>query len=88
MGQYLIREWQPIYATAVLSRRQKRAGSYRPYMPDRLVGRRLSFDAGVAADVADAERDIARLDLEAKALSNTEALARLLLRAESWPHRG
>jgi Fic family protein len=37
----------------------------------------------VAADVADAERNIARLDLEARALRDSEALARLLLRAES-----
>jgi Fic family protein len=33
--------------------------------------------------VADAERDIGRLDAEALALADTEALARLLLRAES-----
>jgi Fic family protein len=52
-------------------------------MPDPLTGRALSFDAAVAADVADAERDIARLDLEARALANREALARILLRAES-----
>jgi Fic family protein len=37
----------------------------------------------VAADVADAERNIARLNHEAGALANTEALARILLRAES-----
>ncbi len=37
----------------------------------------------MAADVAEAEAAIARLDVEASALIDTEALARLLLRAES-----
>jgi Fic family protein len=36
-----------------------------------------------AADVADAERAISELDRDARALADTEALARLLLRAES-----
>jgi Fic family protein len=35
-----------------------------------------------AADVADAERALARLDVEASSLADTEALARILLRAE------
>ncbi len=38
---------------------------------------------GVAADMADAERAVARLNAEATALADTEALARILLRAES-----
>ena len=41
------------------------------------------LDGDVAADVADAERAIARLNVRARALIDTEALARLLLRAES-----
>jgi Fic family protein len=41
------------------------------------------LDGDVAADVADAERSIAGFDAKAKALVDTEALARLLLRAES-----
>ncbi|MGI9028592.1 MAG: Fic family protein [Ilumatobacteraceae bacterium] len=52
-------------------------------MPDPLVGRRFRLDGNVAADVADAERAIAVLNGSAAALANTEALARLLLRAES-----
>jgi len=52
-------------------------------VPDLLVGRRISLDGEVAADVADAEAAITRLSLEATALVDTEALARLLLRAES-----
>jgi Fic family protein len=41
------------------------------------------LDGDVAADVADAERAITELDAQATALANTEALARLLLRAEA-----
>lgn len=52
-------------------------------MPDPLVGRPLRLDGDVAADVTDAERAITRLDATASALVDTEALARLLLRAES-----
>ncbi len=41
------------------------------------------LDGDVAADVADAEAAIVRLNAEATALVDTEALARILLRAES-----
>jgi Fic family protein len=47
------------------------------------VGRRIVLDGGVAADVADAEAAIARLNVEARSLVDTEALARILLRAEA-----
>jgi Fic family protein len=48
-----------------------------------LVGRRIVLDGEVAADVADAEAAIARLNMGAKALVDTESLARILLRAEA-----
>jgi Fic family protein len=41
------------------------------------------IDGEVAADIADAEAAIARLNVEATSLVDTEALARILLRAES-----
>ena len=41
------------------------------------------MDGDVAADIADAEAAIRRLDEGARALADTEALARLLLRAEA-----
>jgi Fic family protein len=47
------------------------------------VGRRIQLDGDVAADVSYAEIAIAQLNAEASALVDTEALARLLLRAES-----
>jgi len=47
------------------------------------VGRSFTFDGEVAADIADAEISIVRLNHEATSLVDTEALARILLRAES-----
>jgi hypothetical protein len=56
---------------------------YEAYIPDLIAGRNIVLDGDVAADVADAELAIARLDGDASALVETEALARILLRAES-----
>jgi Fic family protein len=65
-----------------LARRDRRSCEYGAYVPDLLVGRRLVLDGDTAADVADAERAIAILDAQASTLVDTEALARILLRAE------
>lgn len=65
------------------SRKDNRGCEYEAYVPDRLVGRAFTIDGEVAADIADAEAAIARLNAEAKSLVDTEALARILLRAES-----
>ncbi|MFZ0574906.1 MAG: Fic family protein [Candidatus Cybelea sp.] len=66
-----------------MSRRQRQGGSYYVYIPDPLVGRPFVLNGDVAADVADAEREIAAFDKRTSTLEDTEALARLLLRAES-----
>lgn len=63
--------------------RRDRACEYEAYLPDPLSGRSFLLDGAVAADVADAERATQRLDVEAETLMDTEALARLLLRAEA-----
>jgi Fic family protein len=65
------------------SRRGREPCEYEAYGPDLLVGRKVTLDGDVAADVTDAEAAIGRLNAEASALADTEALARLLLRAES-----
>ncbi|HET8931781.1 MAG TPA: Fic family protein [Acidimicrobiales bacterium] len=52
-------------------------------MPDLLVGRSTHLVGDVAADVTNAATALARFDAKATALADTEALARLLLRAES-----
>jgi Fic family protein len=52
-------------------------------VPDPLVGRSITLGGQTAADVADAEAAVARLNREARTLIDSEALARLLLRAEA-----
>jgi Fic family protein len=66
-----------------LSTRDRRPCSYEAYVPDALLSRRLQFDEDVVADIAEAEAAIAQLDVRAGALTNSEALARILLRAEA-----
>lgn len=68
---------------AGLTRRDRRPCTYEVYLPDRLASRRFVLDGDVAADVGDAEAALLKLDASAAALAGTEALARLLLRAES-----
>ena len=65
------------------SRKDNRGCEYEAYVPDRLVGRSFVIDGDVAADIADAEAAITRLNVEATSLVDTESLARILLRAES-----
>jgi Fic family protein len=66
-----------------VARRDRRSCDYEAYVPDLLTERTFLFSAETAADVADAERAITTLDRQAAALLDTEALARILLRAES-----
>jgi Fic family protein len=66
-----------------IPRRDRRSCAYDAYVPDALQDRTYTFEGPVAADVADAERAIVGLNTKATALVDTEALARLLLRAES-----
>jgi len=73
--------WRPDLAAP--SRRDRQPCEYEAYVPDVLVGRALTLQGEVAADVAEAEAAITRFDAEALSLSDTEALARILLRAES-----
>lgn len=65
------------------SRRERLPCDYQAYVPDLLTDRRFVLDGDVAADVSEAETAIALLDARATALADTEALARILLRAES-----
>jgi Fic family protein len=83
MSELLHRHWQSQVAGGGVSRRDRRSCDYAAYLPDPLIGRRFVLDGDVAADVADAEAAISRLNAEATALVDTEALSRILLRAES-----
>ena len=82
MSKLVKRRWETPY-TSGLPRRDRASCEYEAYVPDPLVGRPVRLDGDVAADVADAEAAVARFDAKALALADTEALARLLLRAES-----
>jgi Fic family protein len=66
-----------------LSRRERQGCEYEAYDPDPLGSRAITFSGSTAADVADAERAIVRLNSEVAALADSEAIARLLLRAEA-----
>jgi len=82
MAKVIRKHWQS-EASAGLPRRDRQSCEYEAYVPDPLMGRAIVLEGAVAADVAEAEAAITRLNLEARALVDTEALARLLLRAES-----
>ena len=73
--------WEPDFAGP--TRRDRRPCRYSVYRPDQLTGRRFALDGDVAADVTDAEAALVKLNAVVDALADTEALARLLLRAES-----
>src|SRR5271155_56293 len=83
MSKLMKRRWRSQLGGIGLPRRDSRSCDYAAYLPDPLVGRRFTLDGDVAADVADAETAITRLNTNATALVDTEALARILLRAES-----
>lgn len=82
MAKVIRRRWAGEHEGG-LPRRDRRPCDYEVYIPDRLGERTFTLDGSVAADVAEAETAITRLNLETHALSNSEALARLLLRSES-----
>src|ERR1700760_545197 len=81
MAQVVARQWPG--APDAPSRRGRMPCDYEAYVPDLLTERAIRLDGDIAADVADAEAAIRQLDAAAVALADTEALARLLLRAES-----
>jgi len=74
--------WEPTPASG-LPRSARRGCDYQAYVPDPLVDRPISLIGETAADIADAERALDRLNREASGLADSEAIARLLLRAEA-----
>jgi Fic family protein len=83
VSELLRRYWQSEIAGSGVSHRDRRSCGYEAYLPDPLMSRRFVLEGDVAADVADAEAAIGKLNVEARALVDTEGLARILLRAES-----
>ncbi len=82
MSRVVKRHWMGNPGTG-LPRRDRQGCTYEAYVPDLLVGRSITLNGDVAADVADAEAAIAKLNVTATTLVDSEALARLLLRAEA-----
>jgi Fic family protein len=74
--------WAPNPASG-LPRKDRRGCDYEAYVPDQLAGRRISLTGDTAADVADAERAVERVNRDSSGLADSEAIARLLLRAEA-----
>jgi hypothetical protein len=66
-----------------VTRGDRRGCEYAAYVPDPLRARVFTLEGEVAADVADAEAAVLRLNHDASSLVNTEVIARLLLRAEA-----
>jgi Fic family protein len=74
--------WTPTAAEG-LPRQDRQGCDYEAYVPDRLVDKAITLDGASAADVADAERAVGRLEATTNGLADSEAIARLLLRAEA-----
>jgi len=83
MSKVMKRRWRSDLGGSGLPRRDRVPCDYEAYVPDPLIGRKIVLDGDVAADVADAEAAIVRLNADARALVDTEALACILLRAEA-----
>ncbi|MGH9188084.1 MAG: Fic family protein [Acidimicrobiales bacterium] len=66
-----------------MSRRDRRGCDYDAYLPDPVLGWNLTIPADVAADIADAEAAVRRLNDAGTTHVSLEGLARFLLRAES-----
>jgi Fic family protein len=82
MTRLLKRTWTPSDLSG-MPRRDRRGCDYDSYVPDPLRDRTFSLSGATAADVSDAEASIRALNQDVHALADTEALARLLLRAEA-----
>jgi Fic family protein len=82
MARFEKQTWAGIYDPA-LPRRDRRGCEFQAYVPDELQHRDFTFLGPVAADIADAESAIRVFNASASALQDTQAIARLLLRAES-----
>ncbi|HWH43613.1 MAG TPA: Fic family protein [Thermoleophilaceae bacterium] len=83
MPELVKARWVPSGGDSGLPRRARLGCDYEAYVPDRLAGRAFTLYGDTAADVADAERAVERLQSGARSLAGFEAVARLLLRAEA-----
>jgi Fic family protein len=81
MSKVIQRQWTA--DGSGFTRKERLGCDYDAYVPDALLERSFNFEGEVAASVAEAETAILQLNENATTLINTEALARILLRAEA-----
>lgn len=81
MATHLRQRWTARFEG--MSRRDRQGCDYDAYVPDLLAGWDLLLPADVAADIADAEEAVGRLNRAGVSHVSLEGLARFLLRAES-----
>jgi Fic family protein len=81
MARYIRKRWAAQFHG--LSHRDRDGCSYDAYLPDPITGWGLVLPSDLAADIADAERDVAELNRDGTRHTSLEGLARFLLRAES-----
>ena len=60
MARYVDRRWEPVHGAS--ASRDRRGGTYRPYVPDPLVGRPLTVEAGLDARCASVEASVRALE--------------------------
>lgn len=72
--------WEPRIESG-MRRRDRRAGVYRRYLPDRLEAHPLTLDASLSRLVANAERRVRQLNTPAA--ESLASISRLLLRSEA-----
>lgn len=81
MGEYESAFWQS--DGTGMNRRERQGGTYHPYKPDFLAGTDFALYPETAAAVSSAEHAVQQLNEQARYLTNTEPLARLILRSEA-----
>jgi hypothetical protein len=82
MARYETRSW-PANPGALGRRADRRAFSYRAFVPDPIADLQLPLPSAAAAAVSSAERAVDALNRDPPRLASLEVLARRLLRAES-----
>jgi Fic family protein len=82
MARYETRSW-PADPSAPGGRSERRAFSYRAFVPDPIAPLQIAVPSSVAAAVSTAERAVDALNRDPPRLASLEVLARRLLRAES-----
>ena len=81
MGVYQSDYWQS--CGWGMNRRETQSGTYHPFLPDKLAGLDIMLTPEAVSAVTRAQSAVLLLNQEARFLTNTEPLARLLLRSEA-----